>query len=53
MEFPESQKPAFKMKKQWKQIAKSEQERYVHANNHIIKTFRGEQTLKGEVIGIT
>ena len=35
------------MNKQWKMIAKSKQKRYVHTNNHIIKAFRGEQTLMG------
>ena len=38
-------KPSFKMNKQWNLIAKIEQKRYVHANNHIIKAFRDEQTL--------
>ena len=38
---------SFKMNKQWKLIAKSNQKQYVHANNHIIKAFRGEQTLLG------
>ena len=40
-------KTSFKLNKQWKLIAKSKQKRYVHANNHIIKAFRGEQTLMG------
>ena len=30
-----------------KQNAKSKQKWYVHANNHIKKAFRGEQTLMG------
>ena len=38
---------SFKMNKQWKLVAKSKQIRYVHANNHIIKAFRDEQTLMG------
>ena len=41
-------KPSFKMNKQWKLIAKSKQKQYVHTNNHIIKAFRGEQTLMGK-----
>ena len=39
--------PLFKMNKQWKLIAKSKQIWYAHANNHIIKGFRGEQALMG------
>ena len=35
------------MNKQWKLIEKSKQKRYVHADNHIINAFRGEQTLIG------
>ena len=35
------------MNKRWKTNAKSKLKRYVHANNHIIKAFRGEQTLMG------
>ena len=35
------------MNKQWKLIANSKQKRYAHANNHIIKAFRDEQTLMG------
>ena len=27
---------------------KSKQKRYIHANNHIVKAFRGEQTLMGK-----
>ena len=46
--FPESfAKLSFKMNKQWRLIAKSKLKRYVHANIHIIKAFRGEQTLMG------
>ena len=36
------------MNKQWKLIAKRKLKRYVHANNHLIKAFRGEQTLIGK-----
>ena len=40
-------KPSFKMNKQWRLIAKSKLKLYVHAKNHIIKAFRGEQTSMG------
>ena len=35
------------MNKQWSLIAKKQAKRYVHAYNHIVKAFIGEQTLMG------
>ena len=47
MEFPESQKIHLKNEQAIEADCKKQVKRYVHANNHIIKAFRGEQTLMG------
>ena len=47
MEFPESQTSIQNEQTMEADCKKSKQKRYVHANDHIIKAFRGEQTLMG------
>ena len=45
-------KPSFKMNKQWRLIAQSKLEQYVHANNHIKKLLEVSKLKWGEMIGI-